>query len=237
MLQEKLNLLLQKYGVDRPAVIGEQDGSYTVTIGKKTLPILSQRFERRFTELKKMLHDGTLTGISVVRCNDLTDISVPLMRTVRRELDLCRFLTGREIVSLSAYVSGDRAVNILAVLDNDVNCIIEVANTLPIGTVRIDKHEVISARGLVCDRVVDTQIPQQSVYLYADHSETYTDVDFELYGLSVEQISAVRGALAMASSEDLCRETEDAAKVLDLLVACVDEAVRSGKKVMVKRCK
>ena len=67
MLQEKLQLLLDKYAVAASAKLCEKDGEPAVEIDGTVYPILAHRFERRFTELRKMLGDGTLTGLSAVR--------------------------------------------------------------------------------------------------------------------------------------------------------------------------
>ena len=229
MYQEKLDMLLDKYAVSAAAKMADP---CAVTIDGTEYRLLSHRFERRFAELRKLMHDGTLTGVSAIRCGHITDARTPLAALIRRELDICRFLSGHEIVSVAVFANGDRAANLIAVLDNEVVCSLEVANTLPEGAAPIDKHEVISARGLACDRVVDTQIPQQSIYLYADSNEAYTDVDFELYGMSVDEIAAVRGAFALAKDGVLRARTLEDNRVLDRLMACVEQSAKSGKKVI-----
>ncbi|NLF73919.1 MAG: hypothetical protein GX575_33335, partial [Candidatus Anammoximicrobium sp.] len=60
---------------------------------------------------------------------------------------------------------------------------------------RIDRHELIARRGVACDRVVDTQVPQDSVYaLTADGESRYTDTDAELFGLEPDEVLLVRAA-------------------------------------------
>ena len=44
MLQEKLELLLEKYDVSTKAEINSNDGEYTVTIDGKVYPLLAHRF-------------------------------------------------------------------------------------------------------------------------------------------------------------------------------------------------
>ena len=230
MLEEKLDLLLKKYDVP---VRAEMKGPDAVVIDGKEIPLLPHRYERRFTELRKMLHDGTVTGISAVRCGNVAPWDVPLTRLIGRELDLCRFLTGHEIVGLTAFIRDGRAATLIAEMDDGAVCPIEVANTLPEGANPIDKHEVISARGLVCDRVVDTQIPQQSVYLYGETNEAYTDVDFELYGLTAAEAAAVRCAFALAKDEGLREEMAENKAVLDRLTACAVQSAKDGRRVNV----
>lgn len=231
MLQEKLELLLNKYQVASDAKISADGRS--VRIGGEVYPLLSHRFERRFVELRRMLHDGTVSGVSAIRCGNVGTSEKSLDELILRELDICRFLSGREIVSIAAFGREGRAENLIAVLDNDVVCSIEVANTLPAGAQTIDKHEVISARGLVCDRVVDTQIPQNSIYLYADENIAYTDVDFELYGLDADKAASVRAAFALAKDESLRQSALCDMETLRNLLSCAAKSAADGRKVTI----
>ena len=234
MLQEKLDLLLTKYEVGKSAGVAKTADGYTLEIGGKSVRLLPHRFERRFTELRKMLSDGTVTGISAVRCSNISPSDIPLESVIRREIDLARFVTGREVVSVAAFGNGDRAVNVLAVLEGGINAIIEVSNTLPAGGEVIDKHEIIGSRGFVCDRVVDTQVPQQSIYLFGEEGKAYTDVDFELYGLNPEEVSAVRAAMALACDEKLVSEMISEGEKLDGICECVRKSEKSGRKVIIE---
>ena len=67
-------------------------------------------------------------------------------------------------------------------------CTIEISATLANGEIPKDKHEIISQRGIACDVVVDAQLKQDSVYVFGTENKKFTDVDFELYGLSIEEI-------------------------------------------------
>lgn len=230
MLQEKLNLLIDKYAVPVSAKLCEKDGEPAVEIDGVAYPLLPHRFERRFTELRKMLTDGTLTGLSVVRGGNVQCTTVPLWSTVRRELDLCRYLCDEEPVSLTAYAV-DRAVNLLVNMESGVVCSLEIASNLPEGSTVIDKHELIGSRGFICDRVVDTQVPQQSIYLYTDKTETFTDVDFELFGLSQEQVAIVRTAFALAKDASLREKALDDAAKTDRIVEAAKRSAAEGRKV------
>ena len=235
MYQEKLDLLLKKYDVP---VSARMNGTASVEIDGTVCPILSHRAERRFAELKKMLHDGTTAGMSAVRCGHVSPCTVPLYGLIRREFDIARFITGQEIVGVTAFVRAengeDRAANLIAEMSGGAVCSMEIADTLPAGEGHIDKHEVITSRGLVCDRVVDSQIPAQSVYLYGESGdEAYTDVDYELYGLDQDEAAAVRCAFALAKDEGLREETLRNAETLDRLMKAVRQSAQSGERVSV----
>jgi len=101
----------------------------------------------------------------------------------------------------------------VAKLENGVVCTIEVAATLPATASPIDKHEIIARRGVACDRAVDTQVPQHSVYVFSEKGEeAYTDTDYELYGLSEEDTAVVRQAFLAAGdavyAKSLCSAAE-----------------------------
>ncbi len=234
MLQEKLELLLEKYDVPVKAEIKTADGEYTVTIDGNVYPLLTHRFERRFTELHKMYHDGTLTGPSHIRCSHVGKFSDSLSRLIRREIDICRYLSDAEVKSITAYTAGSNAMNVILCLDDGVICTIEAATTLPQSANDIDKHEVISRRGFICDRVVDTQVPQQSIYMYCeDGNETYTDVDFELYGLTIDEIAAVRAALELARNKDLRAAALKDSEMLDKIMNAAASSASECKKAQI----
>ena len=70
--------------------------------------------------------------------------------------------------------------------------------------------------------VVDAQLKQDSIYVFGQENKKYTDVDFELYGLSIEEIAVVRAAFGLAQNKNydemknidanLCRLVEMAKK-------------------------
>ena len=97
--------------------------------------------------------------------------------------------------------------------------------TLQKGEAAKDKHEIISQRGIACDVVVDAQIKQDSIYVYGSETKTYTDVDFELYGLSIEEIAVIRAAFAVAQNKNYDEMTAIDANLLKL----VDLAKKSAK--------
>ena len=91
---------------------------------------------------------------------------------------------------------------------------IECSCGLPAGTPLLDSHEVIARRGVASDRVVDTQVPQHSIYVWnEDGTATYTDVDTELFGLPDEAIWTVRAAFTLLSHPSLAAPWNQAALV------------------------
>lgn len=232
ILQEKLDMLLSKYAVGTKAEISADHAS--VKIGGESFPLYSHRFERRIEELRKLLCDGTITGVSVIRINHMDPVGSSVEAAAMRELDICRFVTGREVVSLTVFENSGRTSNIIAKLDNDVVCTVEISALLPAGSKPIDKHEITSQHGVASDRVVDTQVPQSSIYMYTEGNgeTTYQDVDFELYGLSIEDCAKVRAAFALARSSELRDEFRKNETAVKCIAAAYNESAKCAEKVV-----
>ncbi len=230
-LQEKLNFLLEKYNVGKKAEIIGRD--YVDIEGEKVF-LLPWRQERRFTELKNMVFDGTLEGISVIRVCRIEERSTDLKSMIYRELDLLEWLVDDEISEIMTFKNGNTA-NIIAKLECGIVCTVEVSATLSEGCPPLDKHEIIARRGTACDRVVDTQVPQNSIYVYGEEKtpEAYTDVDFELFGLLPEEVALVRQAFEAVRDEGLARELNTAAARLKELVLLSDKSAENTANIRV----
>lgn len=196
MLQEKLNFLLEKYSVDTPATLKDNN---TVVINGKEIPLLPWRWERRFIEQKNIVNGGTLQGISVMRVARIIEKGSDIMAALYRELDICQFVLQRKLVSIMV-MTGENVLNAIATCQDGVVCTLEISATLAKGEAPKDKHEIIAQRGTCCDVVVDAQLHQDSIYFFGAENKKFTDVDFELYGLSIDEIAIVRCAFAIAQN-------------------------------------
>ena len=217
-LQEKLDFLIEKYSVDTKAVLKDAN---TVVIDGVELPLMSHRNERRFIELKNVVNNGTLVGVSVMRVARIIEKGSDIYAALYRELDLCQYILQRKIKSIMV-MENDNVLNAIATTEDAVVCTIEISATLKKGEIAKDKHEIISQRGIACDVVVDAQLKQDSIYVFGSENQKYTDVDFELYGLSIEETAVVRAAFSAAQNknydelnaihENLCKLVEMARK-------------------------
>lgn len=198
ILQEKLNFLLDKYSVEASAVLKDEK---TAVIDGKEVPTLPHRSERRFVELKNIAQNGTLSGISVFRIARIIEKGADLSEALYREIDLCQWILNDKIATVMAIRNGN-VINVIAKTKSDVVCTIEVSATLAEGVTPIDKHEIIAEHGIACDVVVDAQLKQDSIYVFGKDEKKFTDVDFELYGLSIEEIAIVRAAFTAAQKNE-----------------------------------
>ncbi len=224
-LQEKLDFLLEKYSVEKKAVLKDEK---TVVIDGKEIPVLSHRFERRFIELKNIVGNGTLVGVSVMRVARIIESKKDIFEALYRELDLCQFILQRKIKSITVMENGN-VMNAIATTEDGVVCTIEISATLKQGEIEKDKHEIISQRGIACDVVVDAQLRQDSVYVFGSENKKYTDVDFELYGLSIDEIAIIRAAFSVAQN-NTSDEMLSADKNLCVLLEMAKKSVISGER-------
>lgn len=228
ILQEKLAFLLNKYSVETKAVLKD---CKTVVIDGTDTPILSHRLERRFIELKNIVQGGTLQGISVMRVARIVEKGSDVFTELYRELDICEYVLGRKIVGITA-MQNDNTLNVIATVEDKIVCTIEISATLAKGEIAKDKHEIISQRGIACDVVVDAQLKQDSIYVFGAENKKFTDVDFELYGLSLEDIAVVRSAFTIAQ-KDTKEEMIALDSNLKVLVEKAKASVKTGERQVI----
>ena len=227
-LQEKLDFLLEKYSVEAKAVLKDEN---TVEIDGKDYPIMAHRSERRFIELKNIVNNGTLVGISVMRVARIVESGKDIYEELYREFDLCQFVLQRKIKSVTVMENGN-VLNAIATTEDGIVCTIEISATLKKGEIEKDKHEIISQRGIACDVVVDAQLKQDSIYVFGNENKKYTDVDFELYGLSIEEIAVVRAAFSVAQNKNYDEMAAIDANLTKLVEMAKMSALNGEREVM-----
>ena len=225
VLQEKLNFLLQKYSVD---VKAELRDSKTVVIDGQELPLLSHRNERRFLEQKNIVTGGTLQGVSVMRVARIIEKGSDIYEALYRELDICQYVLQRKLISIMV-MQNDNVLNAISTCEDGVVCTIEISATLAAGEIPKDKHEIIAQRGTCCDVVVDAQLKQDSIYVFGAENKKFTDVDFELYGLSIEEVAIVRAAFGIAQKKNY-EEMKAIDANLQQLVAMAKRSAQNGER-------
>ena len=213
-LQEKLDFLLDKYAVGKTAVLSLDCAS--VTVNGKKYALLPWRNERRLIELKKIC-ENTVGEISHFKIMSINPETVGLESVIKREIDTAEYVSGLKITEIFEAKNGDTC-SVICMTDKKAVITLELASTLPAGSEVIDKHEIITDRGTACDRNVDSQTPLSSVYVYGKKHEEFTDVDFELYGLSIYEISVVRQAFDVAKDESVGEKNNAAAERLSVLL-------------------
>ena len=222
ILQEKLNFLLDKYAVNNTAVLSCDYQS--VEVNGKKYALLPWRNERRFIELKKIV-DTTVGNISHFKIMSLNPKNICLQYVIKRELDIAEYISGLKVTEIFEAKNGNTC-SVICITNKKAVFTLELDATLEEGLEVIDKHEIITDRGTACDRNVDSQTPLSSVYVYGKKHEEYTDVDFELYGLSIYEISVVRQAFDIAKNEQIGEKNNAVNERLETLLV---KAVESEK--------
>ncbi|WP_147372126.1 hypothetical protein [Mariniphaga sediminis] len=210
-IESALKQLMQKYEVKGHPRLNLLPGWHF--LGKKLnehdVPLLTWRSNRRFTELQKLVSEQVVEDVSMLRFSSFgSNEEWSLEALMYREFDLCEFISGSNIVSLHAVFSDNSTGNIIVKLASGVIGSMEVGVQAPVGRRLLERHEIIARRGVASDMVVDTQVPQSSVYTFTREGESvYKDVDNELFGLDEFQAEWVRAAFEVqkepGQSEDL----------------------------------
>ena len=192
--------------------------------------LLPWRRERRFVELKKLVDGKTVEDVSTLRFLNMK--AAPCVRNLLyRELDLAAFLGESEVSSLFAVANGN-AMNLIVRLADGKSVSIECSAALPENAEPIDKHEIIARRGVACDRTVDTQVPQASIYEFtAEGEKRYTDTDTELFGFALDEILSIRAAFAVLSDPSLAPQWNAIDAKVTAQVAAALEADKTKKPV------
>ncbi len=201
-MNKALDFLRDKYGVPAGVITSGPEYFQLTRPDGKTVDLLPWRVERRFVELKKIIDGKTLEDISTFRFAAFSN-GGDNRKALARELDLAAWLSGSGISRLYA-VGNEKACNVIFRLANGMSGCVECGNGLPEGAKPMDRHEIIARRGVASDRLVDSQVPQESIYVWSKEGKSaFTDVDTELFGLPNDAIWVVRAAFAVLSDPSL----------------------------------
>jgi hypothetical protein len=220
-MEKALSGLLEKYNVretrdlqlsssrDSKGLILLPGWSWINTsLEENQIPLLTWRLKRKFLELKKIVEDATIENVCMLRFSCMGNSNDWDWKSLLyREMDLCEFIGDGKIISVQAVISDGQTGNVILRLDNNIICSVEISTRMPSGSDLTDRHEIIARRGVASDLVVDTMIPQHSIYSYTDNGEDrYKDVDMELYGFDEEEIDHIRSAFQVLKQPELVQQ-------------------------------
>ena len=223
-----IHKLLEKYGKKSDGwALTEHGGQPALAFDDGGIvPLLPWRYERRFLEMREIIASKQLDGVSAVKILKIGGTG-SLINTLYREADIAMWLADSTPLDVFADFNGDHAANVFIKLQNGVLCCLELMAEPSLENAVTDKHTVITSRGLACDLAVDTQIKQDSVYVYKDGNKraAYTDTDFELYGLDPEETALARCCFDVLINRETVGETFKQRAVL--LKTVTDAALNS----------
>jgi hypothetical protein len=199
------------------------------------IPLPSWRYNRKFTELRRIIDSRTIEDPLMFRFCALGDRDQWTLRSlIYRECDLCEFLGDSPVVSVHA-VLNETAGSIIARLSNGIICSVETGAQLEKGSAMIDRHEIIARRGVAGDIAVDTQIPQNSVYTFTASGErAYKDVDYELFGLDEPDIEFVRAAFDVCKNPAMQVALQERHQHLTAVVNTIHQSNQTQKRLDIK---
>lgn len=230
-MQKGLNYLLDKYSVNTKAVLST-DGK-TVKINGEDIPVLPWEYERRFVELRNLVVLGRVGNMCTYRIGHTAKKGADLMELLKREVGIMEFTINSRAKEIFAIASSS-AMNCIVESENGCVCTIELGATLEEGERDIDKHEIITDSGVACDRVVDTQMPQESIYVMGKNKKVFMDTDAELYGYSEIEINTIRTAFALAKSEELSMAAKEKNSHLDKVIEAAKASLSALENVKVE---
>ncbi len=230
-MQKGLNLLLEKYSVTDSAVLSE-DGT-RVTINGTAVPTLPWESERRIIELRNLVVTGRVGNMCTYRIGHTAKKGADLFALLAREIGILEFTVDSKVKEIFA-ISGNQTMNCIAETENGCVCTIELGATLSEGEADIDKHEIITDNGVACDRVVDTQVPQNSIYVFGTEKANYLDTDAELYGYGEGEINTIRNAFALAKSADVRAHNQAKYKHIEAVVAAAKQSLATMENICVE---
>ncbi len=233
-IQKALQGLLKKYDILFNPDLNMLPGWMFIhqEIGEKDIPLQCWRSNRKFVELHKLTLENVVEHVCMLRFCRMTDSKRNLASLLYQEFDLCEFIGLGKIISLHAVFSNDRGGNVIVKLDNGVICSVEISNEVPVGCSIVERHEIIARRGVASDIVVDTQIPQQSIYTYTKQgNDIYKDIDNELFGLKECEIEQVRASFDLLKDISLKEQCLQQHKHLLKLVDYAFLSDRESRKI------
>lgn len=230
-MQKGLDLLLDKYSVEAKAVLSKD--AKTVTVDGKEIPLLPWESERRFIELRLLVLNGRLGNMCTYRIGHTATKGSDIFALLAREIGILEFTVDSKAKEIFA-IAGKNTMNCIVETENGCVCTIELGATLEAGERAVDKHEIITDRGVACDRVVDTQMPQESIYVLGKNKKVFMDTDTELYGYSEIEINTVRNAFAVAKSADVQKANAEKWAHIEAVVAAAKKSLAALENVKVE---
>ena len=230
-MQKGLNLLLEKYSVTDTAVLSE-DGAQVVINGT-AVPTLPWASERRIIELRNLVVTGRVGNMCTYRIGHTSKKGADLFVLLAREIGILEFTVDSKVKEIFA-IAGSGTMNCIAETENGCVCTVELGATLSEGEADIDKHEIITDNGVACDRVVDTQVPQNSIYVFGNENAKYLDTDAELYGYGEIQINTIRNAFQLAKSAEARANNQMKYKHIEAVVAAAKQSLATMENICVE---
>lgn len=163
--------------------------------GYTNIPLFHWRNKRRYIELRNILDQKLIETPLAMRIHHIVpkdEFTQTLADILVMEADLAEFITRKRIKRAFADFSDEIYTNCILAAESGIKISMELGLSRP-GSEPVLLHEVIAKTGIASDVAVDTQMQQYPVYVIkGEKTQTFTDIDEELYGLENTQADTIR---------------------------------------------
>ena len=188
----------------------EFQGESAIKVDGKTLPLAKWIFYHQLEAMRLIaINDKLVNRICSYKSTVIYSATKDLFEILREELGTCEWILDEKIKSIYGVYKESRTVSLIIKTVNDTLCSINVSTTLSDQTAPIVKHEIVGQEGFISDRAVNEQIPVNAIYLYNDkekHPETFTDIDFNMLGLTVSEVIIADSVIGALTNEDVRKD-------------------------------
>lgn len=191
------------------------------------VPLYHWQQKRRYSELKGLLDRKMVEPALSMRIHHIVSHD-GFTRTLKDilifEFQLFEFITGAHINRVFADPSGDVYVNCILSTKENVKASMELGFS-PDGSEPVLLHEVVARTGIASDLAVDIQMTQYPIYvLKGEKTDTYNEIDFELYGMDNAQADAIRFILWALTDITRVEALRQSYAHLEKVVAAVEQS-------------
>ncbi len=161
---------------------------------------------------------------SCMKCSVYESRDVSVAELFFRETEICEWFFESPVKHVFALKNGN-TVN--AVLDHECGGVstLELAAVMPEESVPQGKRRMFASHGFVSDQPIGNKLAPEAVYLFNNGKNpvAYSDGSVDLYGLNLDELSAVSSVYYMLLGSD---DKEDIAKRYERLVKITDEVMK-----------
>lgn len=190
--------------------------------GFRNVPLFHWQQKRKYSELRGLLDRKIVTPALAMRIHHIVPhdaFTASLKDIIIFETNLFEFITRDRINRVFADFSGDMYTNCIMSTQSNLKASMELGFS-PDGSAPVLLHEVVARTGIASDLPVDIQMVQYPIYVIkGKQTETYNEIDYELYGMDNTQADSIRFILWALSDtgrmDKLCADYAHAEKVYE----------------------
>ncbi len=209
----KLSMMAEKYSLADKLYAELDNGAFKISCNKGNyrffydfnstisedqfinLPLYHWQSKRRYIELCNIVHNDFIGQPIAMRIQHMVSPNEyvnSIKDIIIFESNLVEFITQQKIKRVFSDFHENTYLNCIMSTDNGIKISLELG-LLPKESEPVLLHEIIGKKGIASDVTVDTQTQQYPIYVFkSNETQTYSDIDNELFGLNNSQIDCIR---------------------------------------------